>query len=181
MGKSTEIALLRGVNVGGKNRLPMKELTAMFAAAGCLRAETYIQSGNVIFEPPAARAKEIPTRIERELAARFGHPIPLVIRTASELRAVVKQNPFLAGGADQDTLHVGFLAVKPSAKAVAALDPERSPPDEFIVRGREIYFRFPSGLARSKLTNAYFDRVLETTSTVRNWRTVLALCELASA
>lgn len=180
MGKSTEIALLRGVNVGGKNRLPMKELTAVFAAAGCVRVETFIQSGNVIFERPAARAKEIPTRIERELAARFGHPIPLVIRTASELQAVVKLNPFLAAGADPDSLHVGFLAAKPSAKAVAALDPERSPPDEFIVRGREIYFRFPAGLARSKLTNAYFDRVLETTSTVRNWRTVLALCELAS-
>ena len=106
---------------------------------------------------------------------------PATARSALELRNVAKKNPFLAAGADPERVHVAFLADKPSAKAVAALDHDRSPPDEFTLIGREIYLHTPKGLGQSKLTNAYFDRALETTSTVRNWRTLLALCELCDA
>lgn len=175
------VALLRGVNVGGNNRLPMKGLVAMFVRAGCTGVQTYIQSGNVVFNLPAAGAKNLSARIERELEACCGNKIPLVFRSALELRNVAKKNPFLAAGADPERVHVAFLADKPSAKAVAALDHDRSPPDEFTLIGREIYLHTPKGLGQSKLTNAYFDRALETTSTVRNWRTLLALCELCDA
>ncbi|HZN92159.1 MAG TPA: hypothetical protein VFB81_05620, partial [Myxococcales bacterium] len=83
--------------------------------------------------------------------------------------------------ADPDTLHVVFLADPPPPAKVAALDPARSPPDEFQVRGREIYLRCPNGFGRTKLSNAYFDSKLGTISTVRNWRTVLTLAEMAGS
>jgi uncharacterized protein (DUF1697 family) len=100
------------------------------------------------------------------------------VRTADELRAVAQGNPFLDEGADADTLHVAFLADRPRSDRVAALDANRSPGDSFVVRGSEIYLRLPNGVARTKLTNAYFDSKLSTISTARNWRTVLKLLEL---
>jgi uncharacterized protein (DUF1697 family) len=90
----------------------------------------------------------------------------------------VANNPFLAAGAADETLHVLFLADPPSPRRVADLDPDRSPPDAFVVLGQEVYLRLPHGAARTKLTNAYFDARLATTSTGRNWRTVTKLLAL---
>jgi uncharacterized protein (DUF1697 family) len=173
------IALLRGINVGGKNLVPMKELAALFAAAGCSEVATYIQSGNVIFRAPAKLAPKLPAQLTKAIEARFGCRVPVVVRTAGELRRVAEENPFLRERADPDALHVAFLADEPAAARVAALDPKRSPTDRYLVRGREIYLHCPDGLARTKLTNQYFDSQLATTSTVRNWRTVLKLLELS--
>ena len=105
----------------------------------------------------------------------------MVIRTADEIRAVARANPFLRGGtsAEIDFLHVMFLADRPTPARVAALDPDRSPRDEFQVVGREIYLHCPNGAARTKLSNAYFDSKLATTSTMRNWRTVLKLADMS--
>jgi uncharacterized protein (DUF1697 family) len=172
------VALLRGVNVGGKNVLPMKDLAAMFVAAGCRDVETYIQSGNVVCRAAPALAKKLPATIADAIRERFGYRVPVVMRTADELREVAGRNPFLATGADTAALHVGFLASVPKGDRIAALDAHRSTPDEFAVRGREIYLRLPNGVARSKLTNAYFDATLATTSTVRTWRTLLKLLDL---
>jgi uncharacterized protein (DUF1697 family) len=94
--------------------------------------------------------------------------------------AVVAGHPFPAAEADEQTLHVMFLADPPNPRRVAELDSERSPPDEFVVRGREIYLRLPNGAGRSKLTNADFDTKLATITTVRNWRTVSRLLELVN-
>ena len=171
--------MLRGINVGGKNKIPMKDLCDLFTVAGCEGIRTYIQSGNVIFHAGAALAKLIPDLIAEAVRDRFGYRVPVVLRNAEELRKVVHNNPFLTAGADTGVLHVAFLADRPDAAKVAALDPTRSPPDEFTVRGGEIYLKCPNGVARTKLTNAYFDSKLATTSTVRNWRTVLKLLELA--
>ncbi len=171
------VALLRGVNLAASNRLSMRELAAMFGDAGCTNVVTYIQSGNVVFRASDACAARVPAAIATTIADRLGFRAPVVMRTAGELRKVVRGNPFLRVGAsaDIDFLHVMFLADRPSAAAVAALDPKRSPSDEFRVVGRDIYLRFPNGAARTKLTNAYFDSKLATTSTMRNWRTVLKL------
>jgi uncharacterized protein (DUF1697 family) len=176
----TYVALLRGINVGGKNKLPMRDLAALFTDAGCRRVRTYIQSGNVVFEARPSVADRLPhdiaTRIDRAFALR----VPVVLRAARELDEVVRGNPFLARGAEAEALHVMFLADLPAPGAVSALDANRSPPDEFAVIGREVYLRCPFGIGRSKLTNGYFDTKLTTTSTCRNWRTVLSLVELAN-
>lgn len=171
----TFVALLRGINVGGKNSLSMKDLVGMFERAGCVTTRHYIQSGNIVFSAPAALAVKVPAVVAAAIAKDHGLGIPVVLRSEQELRAVVRGNPFLKAGADPDTLHVMFLADQPSKAAVAALDPARSPPDELVVKGREVYLMCPNGVGRSKLTNAWLDAKLATVSTARNWRTVLKL------
>lgn len=179
-GADVYIALLRGINLGGR-RLPMKDLAAMFRDAGCSEVRTYIQSGNVVFEAGKALARRAPGLIENAISERFGFDVPVVIRTAAEIDGVVKGNPFLKAGAGPKALHVAFLRERPSKPQIAALDPNRSPPDEFVVRSREIYLHCPNGVARSKLTTQYFDSRLQTISTARNWRTVLNLQEMTRA
>jgi uncharacterized protein (DUF1697 family) len=176
--KRTHVALLRAVNVGGRNGLPMKDLAALCEAAGCRDVVTYIQSGNVAFSASAAVAKKLPAALRRAIQAHAKIDVPVIVRDAAALAAVARENPLLEDGAQLGELHVGFLADAPTAARVAALDPARSPPDVFVVRDREVYFRFPKGVGKSKLTVTYFDAKLATTITLRNWRTVGALLEL---
>jgi uncharacterized protein (DUF1697 family) len=102
----------------------------------------------------------------------------VIIRTSQQLLKTIRDNPFLPAVEDQRWLHVYFLAHSPNARAIAALDPGRSTPDSFQVRGQEIYLHLPNGMGRSKLTNAYFDSKLSTVSTARNWATILKLSEM---
>jgi uncharacterized protein (DUF1697 family) len=174
------VALLRGINVGGKHSVPMKELAALFTKCGCSEVATYIQSGNVVFctrESSKLDAATIAARIEMN----FGFPVPVILRTADEMEAVIRRNPFPKADPDKERLHVSFLLSEPTAAQIASLDPNRSPGDTFKVLGREIYLLLPNGAGNSKLTNAYFDSKLKTTSTARNWRTVLKLLEMARA
>jgi uncharacterized protein (DUF1697 family) len=175
---TTFVALLRGINVGGKNKLPMKDLVALFERAGARDVQHYIQSGNVVFA--AAEGDRIAESVRRGIERDHGLKVPLVLRTAAEMRSVLRTNPFLdAPDADPKPLHVAFLADKPAKERASLLDPQRSVPDAFVLRGRDLYLRLPNGVARSKLTNAYFDTTLRTTSTVRNWATVERLAEMA--
>jgi uncharacterized protein (DUF1697 family) len=171
------VALLRGINVGGKNLLPMKDLAGMFAAAGCTDVRTYIHSGNVVFDAPAG-APGIAETVAAKIEKRFGFRTPVILRTSQQLLKTIRENPFLACVADQRWLHVYFLANRASASAIAGLDPNRSVPDVFHVSGQEIFLHLPNGMGRSKLTNVYFDSKLSTTCTARNWATVLKLSEM---
>ena len=180
-GKEVKVALLRGINVGGKNKLPMKDLAAMFEDAGCHDVKTYIQSGNVLFRAEPPLDNKISSLITESILSRFGYQIPVVTRAARELKEIVKANPFLEHSAELDKLHVAFLSEIPDQAKVEALDANRSAPDEFAVLGNEIYLYCPNGLARTKLTNNYFDSTLSTTSTMRNWKTVLRLLDMATS
>lgn len=168
------VALLRGINVGGKNKLPMKDLAAIFTAAGAKNVTTFIQSGNVIFE---GSPKTLCAKVEKAIESQFGFRVPIAFRSAEQLEKAVKENPFLHE--HEDFLHVVFLADLPTAAAVKSLDPARSPGDRFHVLGQEIYLHVPNGMARTKITNAWLDAKLSTVSTARNWRTTLKLLELA--
>ncbi len=180
MAAQTYIALLRGLNVGGNNRLAMKALSSEFEAAGASNVGTYIQSGNVVFDASASVAAVLAGAVSAALEKRHQVRTPVVLRTAKELAAAVGRNPHLPAH-DVAFLHVAFLAETPTKKAVAAVDPARFAPDVFAVVGRELYLLLPNGIGRSRLTNAYFDTSFKTVSTVRNWRTVLALNELAAS
>ena len=120
---SRYVALLRGINVGGKNKLPMRDLAAMFTEAGCTEVRTYIQSGNVVFSATPMCVKRLPEVISQRIAERLGFRIPVVLRTVDEFRQVVTSNPFLKLNADAGSLHVAFLADLPNPRRVAALDP----------------------------------------------------------
>jgi uncharacterized protein (DUF1697 family) len=102
----TRLALLRGINVGGKNKLPMKDLIAVFAESGCENVQSYIRSGNVIFDAAPEVAADLPVRAATRIADRFGYRTPTIVRTAADLTAVVAGNPFLETGCAEDELHV---------------------------------------------------------------------------
>jgi uncharacterized protein (DUF1697 family) len=176
------LALIRGINVGGKNKLPMRDLTAIFESAGCANVRTFIQSGNVIFTAGSKLCDTLAASVASDISDRFGYRTPVILRTAEQLRQVVSNNPFLTSTeAPEDVLkalHVMFLADSPAPERIALLDPDRSPPDTFAVRGQEIYLRLPNGAGTSKLTNAWFDSRLATVSTSRNWKTVTSLLRM---
>lgn len=172
------VALLRGINVGGKNKLPMVELATLFQKAGASDVSWFIQSGNVAYH--ADDASGVARRVERLIVDRFGFEAPIVVRSAADMARVLRDNPFLAAGEDPEKLHVGFLAKAPSAAAIASLDQGRSLPDRFIVKGAEVYLHLPNGVARTKLTNAYFDSRLGTVTTIRNYNTVLMLAAMSA-
>jgi uncharacterized protein (DUF1697 family) len=169
------LALLRAVNVGGRNKLPMKDLAEVFVEAGCTDVRTFIQSGNVLFNAPARIANQIARTVPDQIEKRFGHRPPIVIRTREQFALVAANNPFLQAGADENNVHVMFLATTPEASRVNSLDPARSSPDAFTVRGADVYLHLLNSVADCKLTNAYFDSKLATISTSRNWRTITTL------
>ena len=172
---ATQLALLRGINVGGKNSLPMVDLAAMFESAGCTKVRTFIQSGNVTFTAAPKVCAGLSGAIAAQIMKKYGYRIPVILRTVKQLRDAVAANPFPG---EEERLHLMFLQVKPNARLVATLDANRSSPDRFLVRGAEIYLHLPNGAGQSKLTNAWFDSRLSTVSTLRNWRTVTKLLEL---
>ncbi len=139
---------------------------------------SFIQSGNVIFSAAPGAPERLPSLISTRISKRFGYRIQLILRTAEQMGNVISNNPFLKAGAAEKELYVLFLADLPASRSVRDLDPDRSPPDAFNVRGQEIYLRLPNGGARTKLTNQYFDSKLRTTSTARNWRTVTKVFDL---
>jgi uncharacterized protein (DUF1697 family) len=171
-------ALLRGINVGGNNKLPMKDLAALFTKAGCSDVVTYINSGNVVFRAEPALAARIPELISAAILETKKLTVPVVVRSAAELKKIAAKHPHLTPEAEMRFVHVGFLAKKPTAAQVASLDPNRSPGDVFTVVGSELYALYGAGVAKSKLTNQYIDSKLGTVSTMRNWNTVLKLVEL---
>ncbi len=174
----TYLALLRGINVGGKHKLPMKELAEIVSHLRCSDVRSYIQSGNLVFAASREAAQRLPGLLGQEIEKRFGFAVPVIIRARDELARVVRENPFLKDRLPDNTLHVYFLAELPTANAVKGLDPNRSAPDAFRVVGREIYLHLPNGMARTKLTSAYFDSRLATVCTARNWATVQKLLEM---
>jgi uncharacterized protein (DUF1697 family) len=170
---SKSIALLRGINVGGKHKLPMTDLRRIFADAGAEDVRTYIQSGNVVFTASAAVARTLADRVADAVAEEFGFRPTVVTRTAAVLRKIAAANPFEVD--DPKRVHVGFLRAKPKPTAIKRLDPGRSPGDLFVVKGTEIYLHYPNGMGRSKLTGAYLESTLGVEATMRNWRTVTEL------
>lgn len=156
----------------------MDGLSRVFSEAGAVSVRTYIQSGNVVFSSVQEDSSRLAARLSAMIGERFGFTVPVVLRSRDEFTRVVLENPYLEEGADPDTLHVLFLADLPSPTLVRSLDGFRSPPDTFVVQGREVFLRLPDGVARTKLTNAYFDAGLKTVGTMRNWRTVLRIGEL---
>ena len=177
----TFAALLRGINLAGRNRVSMPELRSALEAIGLEDVVTYIQSGNVVFRSRTGGAQKLAASIEAQVAEVFGIEVVVLLRTPAGLAKVAAGNPFLRGGADPARLHVVFLSGRPAAKTAGRLDRDRSPPDEFKLEGREIYLHTPNGFGRSKLTVDYFERLLGVGGTARNWKTVTKLVALTEA
>ncbi len=169
-------AFLRGINVGGHNKISMAHLRAMMEQLGHTNVETYIQSGNVAFTP-RARADNIHLEIAAIIQQELELSIPVVIRTHAQLLTLHKRVPFPT--TDGKRLHVVFLSETPTQAAIDRLDPKRSPLDLFAVDGAEIFVQYGTGAGQSKLTLDFFER-LGTTATARNWNTVERLLALTA-
>ena len=165
-------SLLRGVNVGG-NKLAMPDLARVVEELGGRDVQTYLQSGNVVYAGPKKVAAALEQALVEELAVRS----PVLVRSGPELAAVVAAKPYAADG---KAVSVTFLAERPAAKALAAVDPAAYGKDRFVATGREIYLHTPDGYGRTKLNNSFWERKLSTVATTRNWNTVLALAEMTA-
>jgi uncharacterized protein (DUF1697 family) len=174
----TYVALLRGINLGARNKVSMADLRELFGGLGAEDVATYVQSGNVVFKS-STDAAGLRDAIEDRISGDLGLDVTVLLRTSAELAKVLARNPFANSGSDPTKLHVTFLAEKP--EHVRELDRKRSEPDDFRVVGREIYLHCPNGYGRSKLTNAYFEKQLDVAATTRNWKTITKLAELANA
>lgn len=171
---ATYAALLRAVNLGARNRVAMADLRALVDGLGGKDVRSYVQSGNVVFGHRSGAAR-LETALEQAIEREFGLEITVVVRSAAQLARVVRANPFDPAG-----LYVSFLALAPKRAAVRELVEADHGPDRIAVKGKEVYLHLPGGYGQSRLNNAFLERRLGVRATLRNWRTVAAVAELAA-
>lgn len=172
------IVLLRGINLGPRNRIAMPELRAALEDAGFVDVGTYVQSGNVVLSGTAT-PDTVARACERLIADRFGLDIAVVVRTRAQLARVVARNPFADVATDPKRYQVSFLDGTLTPDVVRKLEAAAGPAEAVVVDGREVYAWQPAGVARSKLWALLGGRGLGVTATTRNWTTVTKLLELA--
>jgi uncharacterized protein (DUF1697 family) len=174
-----QILLLRGVNVSGANIVRMADFRAFLDELGFENVETYIQSGNAVFSSPktvdAARGL-----VSEAFPARFGFLPKMMLLKGEALAAAIAGNPFAAPEIDPARLHVGFMEAEPGAEALALVAARARTSEEYEIKDRVFYLFTPDGLGKSKFAEG-IDRALKVAVTFRNWRTVMALAEMASA
>jgi uncharacterized protein (DUF1697 family) len=177
----THIALLRGVNVGGKTTVSMSELRTMLAELGLSHPHTLLQSGNLVFDvgADAPNNEALETLLETEIERRFGHAFDVLVRNGKDWARVIAKNPFPAEAKD-DPSHLVVMALKraPKTAAVTALQAAIKGREVVQTAGRHAYIVYPDGIGTSKLTNVMIEKTLGTRGTARNWNTVLKLAEM---
>jgi uncharacterized protein (DUF1697 family) len=175
------IALLRGINVGGRNMVAMSDLRDLSASLGLRGTRTLLQSGNLIFENDRRTASALERLLELETKKRLDVSIDYVVRTLAEWETIVASNPFPKEAKnDPSHLVVMFLKAAPEPDAVKALQAAVSGPEIVRADGKQLYITYPAGIGDSKLTNVLIEKTLDRRGTGRNWNTVLKLAALAS-
>ena len=170
------VAFLRGINVGGNNKIEMKALREVFGALGFENVKTYINSGNVIFE--TVESNRLSARIETAIEAKFSLRIKTMTRSATEIRDIIENNPFAGQYENDKDLHVLFLDKELPPEKRELLLSNSNENEMFAVRKREIFCLLRAGVADSLLGKGFVDKKLKTPATARNWRTVKKIAEL---
>jgi uncharacterized protein (DUF1697 family) len=182
MKTSRYIALLRGINVSGHKIIRMEALRVCFEGLGCRGVQTYVQSGNVVFEAVEQEAARYADDISNRIQTDFGFPVPVLLRTSEELRRIIDGNPLLKQPKiDPSKLHVTFLSTTAPKSAQEDLKGLAAKEEQFHIQGREIYLYCPNGYGRTKLSNTAIEKKLGAKATTRNWKTVQALLALAQS
>lgn len=176
-----QIALLRGINVGGHKKVPMAQLRELLSGHGYEDVRTYVQSGNVVLSGPDVPAAEAERRLEREIEDEFGFPVSVLVRTGEQWRAVVAANPFVEVADDPSRQFVLFLSEPLADERRDAIDPDGFGPDRVVLGEREIHVWAPGGALESAALKGLAQQKLGVTITARNWRTVEKLLALAEA
>ena len=175
---NTYIALFRGINVGGKSSLPMKELVVILENMGVQRIKTYIQSGNAIFQSDEKSFSQLSKQLAAEIKKRHGFEPHVLILVPDAIEKAMADNPFPEAEADPSSLHLGFLASVPKSPDLQKLDSLRKESERFYLGERVFYLHAPEGVGRSKLA-ASAEKLLGVPMTDRNWRTVCKIKEMA--
>lgn len=173
----TWIALLRGINVGGRNAIPMATLATTFESAGCRAVRTYIQSGNVVFCSSATSMESLRQSLGDAVEARFGFRPGILLLSEDEFRLAFSNNPFLDALAEPKSLHFFFLDSPPRSPDLAGIESLALPTERFLLKNSVFYLHAPDGFGRSKLAAAV-ERKLGEPATARNVATVQKLLEM---
>ena len=174
----TYIALIRGINVLGKNSLPMKELVVLLEGVGARKIKTYIQSGNVAFQSDEKNFAQFSTRLTAEIKERYGFEPHVIVVGLDAMEKAMADNPFPEAEADPGSLHLGFLASVPKDPKLQKLASLRKESERFHLGERVFYLHAPEGVGRSRLA-ASTEKLLGVPMTDRNWRTVCKIREMA--
>lgn len=175
------ISMLRGVNVGGHNKIKMDALRALYESMKFTGCQTHIQSGNVIFKTKERNLAKLSSQIQTAIERSFGFRPDVILRTSDELRDVIARNPFAKRrGIEPGKLLVTFLASDPAPEARDNLLNLKIDPEELRIDGRELYIYFPDGMGRSKLW-PLIERALKVPCTGRNWNSVTKMLAIADA
>jgi uncharacterized protein (DUF1697 family) len=177
--KTSQILLLRGINLGSHKRVSMPDLRALLQEAGFDDVRTYVQSGNVVLSSRAAPAK-VGAKAERAIAERLGFDVDVIVRTGDELAEVVARNPLAEVAVDPKRYQVSFLESEPDPAVLERIASLKAEPERLVAIGRELYAWHPEGIGRSKLWNKLAGTGLGVRATARNWTTVTTLLEMAS-
>lgn len=174
------VALLRGINLGGRARIGMGDLRQLFTDLGHADVTTYLQSGNVVFTSTDGEPSRLARDIEQRISSDLDVATTILLRTADDLARVVAASPYASREPDLTKLHVTFLLDTPADARTARITAPSGESAEFWLAGREAYLHCPDGYGRTKLNNAFFERHLGVAATTRNWRTVTKLHDLTS-
>lgn len=176
----TYIALLRGINVGGHHKLPMRELTILLEALGLKNVKTYIQSGNVVFQCESFNRVSLAEQISAAIEQHHGFRPQIMLLSLAELTTAVSHNPYPEATQEHKSLHFYFLESDPASPDLAALEAVKSEREQFELIDAVFYLHAPDGIGRSKLAEKV-ERALGVATTARNWRTVNQLLEMGTA
>lgn len=177
---NTKIAILRGINVGGKRKILMADLKELADTLGYRNIQTYIQSGNLIFElDEKIENKEIAKNIELAIEKKFGLEVPVIVLSKDDIESAIAKNPFYKADADINKLHLTFLNEFPEKDKQEIAESFDFAPDKFKIIGQNAFVYCEDSYHKSKLTNDFFEKKLDVKATTRNWKTVLKLWELS--
>jgi uncharacterized protein (DUF1697 family) len=177
---TTYISILRGINVSGHRMIKMDVLRQLFTDLGFQNIQTYIQSGNIVFQIKKADQQKLEKKIAKAIAEKFAFDVPVIVKEFDELKKIILDNPFLTDKTkDISHFHVTFLADKPDQVNFNKIKEGQYQADEFHLIDKAVYLYCPNSYSNSKLTNSFLESKLKITATTRNWKTTNELINIA--
>jgi uncharacterized protein (DUF1697 family) len=178
----TFISILRGINVSGQKKILMADLKKLYEELHLENVETYIQSGNVVFDADEKNTCiQLAEQIKDKIFEKYRFEVPVIVRTASEMRKTLNSNPFLSkSNIDQEKLHITFLADEPAKEFLEKIKTIAYPSDRFVISGKDIFLYCPNGYGVTKLSNQFFESRFNVPATTRNLKTVKQLVAIAA-
>jgi uncharacterized protein (DUF1697 family) len=179
---TTFISMLRGINVSGQKKILMADLKRLYEELQFMNVETYIQSGNVVFEADEKNTCiQLAEQIKEKIFEKYRFEVPVIVRTEQEMKNTVDANPFILDSRiDQEKLHITFMADEPAKEFLKKIKMITTPSDRFIISGKDIFLYCPNGYGVTKLSNQFFESRLKVTATTRNLKTVKQLVAMAA-